>query len=48
VNLRHEGLDWAAIAAELGGTPDALRLKLARALARVAKQLGLDDAVDND
>jgi RNA polymerase sigma-70 factor (ECF subfamily) len=46
VNLRHEGRDWAAIAAELGGTPDALRLKLARALARVAKQLGLDDAVE--
>lgn len=39
---RADGHDWAAIAAELGGTPDALRMKLARALDRVTDQLGLD------
>ncbi len=35
------GRDWAALAAELGGQPDALRMQLARALDRVARQLGL-------
>jgi RNA polymerase sigma-70 factor (ECF subfamily) len=39
---RGEGHDWATIAAELGGTPDGLRMKLARALDRVSDQLGLD------
>jgi RNA polymerase sigma-70 factor (ECF subfamily) len=35
MELRHQGRDWAAIAAELGGSPEALRKKLARAIARV-------------
>jgi RNA polymerase sigma factor (sigma-70 family) len=35
--------DWNQIAAELGGTPDALRKKLTRALDRVSRQLGLDE-----
>ena len=39
---RGEGSDWAAIAAELGGTPDGRRMQLARALDRVTDQLGLD------
>jgi DNA-directed RNA polymerase specialized sigma24 family protein len=39
---RAEGRDWAAIAAELGGTPDGLRMKFARALDRVSAQLGLE------
>jgi len=39
---RAEGCDWAAIAAELGGTPDGRRMQFARALDRVADQLGLD------
>ncbi len=43
VELRNQGRDWAAIAAELGGSPEALRKKLARGLARVAGQLGLDE-----
>jgi RNA polymerase sigma factor (sigma-70 family) len=34
---------WEQIAAELGGSPEALRKKLSRALDRVARQLGLDD-----
>jgi RNA polymerase sigma-70 factor (ECF subfamily) len=43
VDRRSEGCDWAAIAAEIGGTPDALRMQLARALDRVSRQLGVDD-----
>jgi RNA polymerase sigma-70 factor (ECF subfamily) len=39
--------DWAEIAAEQGGSPEALRKKLTRAVDRVARELGLggpDDA----
>jgi RNA polymerase sigma-70 factor (ECF subfamily) len=43
VEQRNQGRDWAAIAAELGGSPEALRKQLARALDRVAGQLGLDE-----
>jgi RNA polymerase sigma-70 factor (ECF subfamily) len=43
LELRSEGHDWAAIAARLGGGADAQRRKHARALDRVAAQLGLDD-----
>jgi RNA polymerase sigma-70 factor (ECF subfamily) len=43
LDSRNEGLEWAAIAANLGGSADALRKKFARALDRVAEQLGLDD-----
>jgi len=40
---REQGDDWAAIAAELGGSPDALRMRLARAVDRVAERLGLEE-----
>jgi RNA polymerase sigma-70 factor (ECF subfamily) len=40
---RGQGDDWAAIAAEVGGTPDGVRMKLGRALDRVTEQLGLDE-----
>jgi RNA polymerase sigma-70 factor (ECF subfamily) len=43
---REQGLRWAEIAAELGGGQDALRVRLARALARVSRQLGLDGGPD--
>jgi hypothetical protein len=43
VELRGEGLDWPAVAAAVGGTPEALRKRLARAVDRVARQLGLDE-----
>jgi RNA polymerase sigma-70 factor (ECF subfamily) len=43
---RGEGRSWAEISIELGSTPDALRKKLARALDRVACDLGLDDLED--
>jgi RNA polymerase sigma-70 factor (ECF subfamily) len=40
---RVRGSGWAAIAAELGGTPDALRVRMTRAVERVARHLGLDE-----
>ncbi len=40
---RAERCDWAEIAAEVGGTPDAVRKRLARALDRVSNQLGLEE-----
>ena len=40
---RTEGKSWAAIAAEQGGSPDAVRKKLARGCSRVARQLGMAD-----
>jgi RNA polymerase sigma-70 factor (ECF subfamily) len=43
VELRNQGLDWAAIAARVGGKPEALRKRLARATDRVAQELGLDE-----
>jgi RNA polymerase sigma-70 factor (ECF subfamily) len=43
---REQGLGWAEIAAELGGSPDALRVRLARAAARITKQLRLDERPD--
>jgi RNA polymerase sigma-70 factor (ECF subfamily) len=43
---RGQGLAWAEIAAELGGTPDALRVRLARALTRINRELHFDDGAD--
>jgi RNA polymerase sigma-70 factor (ECF subfamily) len=42
--LRSQGLDWGAVARELGGTPEGRRKQLARAIARVGQELGLDPA----
>jgi RNA polymerase sigma-70 factor (ECF subfamily) len=42
-DLRGEGLAWGAIADRLGGTAQARRMQLARAVERVARELGLDD-----
>jgi RNA polymerase sigma-70 factor (ECF subfamily) len=41
---RSLGREWPEIAAELGGNPEALRKKLTRAVNRVARELGLDEA----
>jgi RNA polymerase sigma-70 factor (ECF subfamily) len=41
--LRGEGLAWAEIAAQVGGTAQARRMQLARAVERVARELGLDE-----
>jgi RNA polymerase sigma factor (sigma-70 family) len=46
VELRNQGHDWAAVAKLVGGNAVALRQKLHRALARVAKQVGLEEAGD--
>jgi RNA polymerase sigma-70 factor (ECF subfamily) len=44
IDLRREGLEWNVIAERLGGSPEALRKKLARAVDRVAQELHLDDS----
>jgi RNA polymerase sigma factor (sigma-70 family) len=43
VELRNQGHDWNAIADQMAGNPEALRKKYARALDRVARELGLED-----
>jgi hypothetical protein len=40
---RGQGASWAEITAELGGTPDGRRVRLARALDRVTRELGLEE-----
>ena len=40
------GRDWADIASEIGGSPEALRKRLARAADRAARALGLDEVDD--
>ena len=41
---REQGREWTEIAAELGSSPEAIRKRLARAVDRVAHELGLDQA----
>jgi RNA polymerase sigma-70 factor (ECF subfamily) len=43
-DLRAAGLDWAAVAAQLGGTAEGRRKQLTRAIERVGACLGLDTA----
>jgi RNA polymerase sigma-70 factor (ECF subfamily) len=43
---RAQGLDWAAIAETLGGTAEARRKQLTRAVARVERELGLGAIVE--
>ena len=45
--LRAHGSDWAAVAAEVGGTPEGRRKQLARALDRVAQELGFASSDDH-
>jgi ECF sigma factor len=40
---RSDGCEWSAIAVELGGTANSRRKQLARAIDRVARELGLDE-----
>ena len=42
VDQRALGRNWAEIAAEVGGSPDGLRMRLNRAIERVTSDLGLD------
>jgi RNA polymerase sigma-70 factor (ECF subfamily) len=46
VDLRSQGHDWASVASAVGGTPEARRKQLARAIARVEHELGLQPATD--
>jgi DNA-directed RNA polymerase specialized sigma24 family protein len=46
-DLRAEGCAWAEIAARVGGTPQARRKLLARAVDRVEQQLGGNEAPDD-
>jgi RNA polymerase sigma factor (sigma-70 family) len=43
VEMRQQGMDWQAIAAQVGGTAEGVRKRLSRALDRVAQELGLDE-----
>jgi hypothetical protein len=43
-DLRIQGYSWPEVAAQLGGTPDARRVQLDRAIERVVRQMGLDEA----
>jgi RNA polymerase sigma-70 factor (ECF subfamily) len=43
LELRNQGHEWAAIAAQVGGAAETLRKRLARAIDRVVDELGLDD-----
>jgi RNA polymerase sigma-70 factor (ECF subfamily) len=42
-DLRAQGLTWEEVASRVGGTAQARRVQLARALDRVARELGIDE-----
>ena len=44
LDCREQGGQWSQIAEELGSTPEAIRKRLARAVDRVAHELGLDES----
>ena len=45
-DLRAQGREWADIARQVGGTAEARRKQLTRAITRVARELGLDESAD--
>jgi DNA-directed RNA polymerase specialized sigma24 family protein len=45
-DLRHEGWEWPEIAARLGGSAQARRVQLARAVQRVAREMNLGEPGD--
>jgi RNA polymerase sigma-70 factor (ECF subfamily) len=47
-DLRTGGLAWAEVAAEMGGTAQARRKQFERALDRVARELGLEPAPEDE
>jgi len=47
-DLRALGKEWADIAGEVGGTSEARRKQLTRAIARVSRELGLDEPDDDE
>ena len=44
LDCREQGGQWAQVALELGSSPEAIRKRLARAVERVANELGLDES----
>jgi RNA polymerase sigma factor (sigma-70 family) len=42
VDLRGQGLAWADVAAQMGGSAQARRMQLSRAISRMARSLGLE------
>jgi RNA polymerase sigma-70 factor (ECF subfamily) len=42
-DLRGQGLTWEEVAARVGGTAQARRVQLTRALDRIARELGIED-----
>ena len=44
LDRRLDGAEWVDVAAREGASPEALRKKLARAVDRVAREIGLDDS----
>jgi hypothetical protein len=42
------GSGWVDIAREFGGTPQAHRIRLSRAIDRLAPELGLADGLDGE
>jgi hypothetical protein len=45
-DLRAQNLSWDEVAERLGGNANARRMQLARAVERLAKEMGLDDDAD--
>ena len=45
-DLRALGREWGDIAVQVGGTAEARRKQLARAISRVSQELGLDNITD--
>jgi RNA polymerase sigma-70 factor (ECF subfamily) len=45
-DLRGQGLDWNAIAQQMGGNANARRMQLSRALDRTVRALGLEEDMD--
>lgn len=44
LELRNQGLTWEQVAAQLGGSPVALRKKWSRALDRITRELGIEES----
>lgn len=47
LDRRQDGAEWAEIATAEGGSAEALRKKLARAVDRVSREIGLDETDDD-
>jgi RNA polymerase sigma-70 factor (ECF subfamily) len=48
VEWRQQGMEWTAIAAQLGTSAEAVRKRLSRALDVIAADLGIDESADHE